>query len=74
MLNESVWIGKLFRTDVKTGLSLVWVRGIFQSERDARGIAEAFGCDVLLFTTPDQAVELGQVVVVDMRKTPVVGG
>lgn len=65
----SVWIGKILRSDRSSGRSLVLVRGIFQTEYDARGIAEAFGCDALMFGTSGQKIELGQVAVVELTKT-----
>ena len=56
---EIIWIAKSIKKDAETGMSLVMVRGVFQSEAEARRLAPAFGCDALVFAMPNQQVELG---------------
>lgn len=68
------WIGRILRNDsVSSGLILVLFRGIFQSEQEARELTQTFGCDCLMVSTQGQVATLGQVVVVDLKRTTRVG-
>lgn len=63
---DTIWLAKVIQKDVKTEMSLVMVRGIFQCEAEARRLATAFGCDALVFAEPGQRAELGSLAVVTL--------
>jgi len=65
MPESPVLLAKLLDRNAASCVSVVMVRGVFQTERDARAIASAFGCDVMvLLQEAGRSVMLGEVVAV----------
>jgi hypothetical protein len=68
MAEEVVWLGKVIGRDEAAMAFAVLIRGVFCTERDARGFAKVFGCDALVISEADQPVQLGEIVSVSASR------